>query len=1219
MAEREQDMLYDDPSKIFIGVRFVLAGFDSPKKEQVWSKLLEAGGVDVNEYGPDCTHLIVDRTVYDDPLCVAARQDGKFLVSGLWVEHSFDVGMPVDHLSIMYRPPRDLTGIPGAKTLILCLTGYQRQDRDDIMIMVGLMGANFSKPLVANKVTHLICYKFEGEKYELAKKMKKIKLVNHLWLEDCLRAWEILPEASYDKSGYELEMMETEAKDSEDEQDDIAAIGRERVSFTSPQHSKSPTQFLLKEEISRNISEIHIQTGLSDLGNNKHLGLSASKESKPDLVTTFEGSDKRHLETLGTTVSRNEDVPQSMPQNGNSPTSVSNNARKSPKSCLSNSCVKSYSREKPRKINLIIATEQVESAGCPPANAVSQHCDNLNISSEKEQNEAEVGSANFPTSNMSCLEKGQSGVLHEKRRVDMLYNGSLETSHNPESMLDGGLGVESYSLKKPRKIGLTMALKQIESAGCPPHNIVSQHCDKLNISSEKEQEGTVVSSAKIPTSIMSCLEKGQSGVLPEKRKVELHKSSPTTSHNPESMVDSDLVEDRGEELDRHLSLRNNIQFGKGASLHPLQKCDSSIFTSIIQENQQECDEEALQAGTCAVMGLRKTALSSNLDPVNVHSCDTEHSTGEHNSPRNELQAVKNPSPGNEREDVEKSIRMAELENAVGNTRPGSKPLKIKTLPEKTLGSGLSLCERDARNQEGTTFHNKTVPANDSAPSVSWGRKDRDHQEVLSFAKVEIPPAGSAELSKETEKRKYLDSGKEDVEIAESINNDAETSESKEYDELNVLTGEVSGVPQSLVTSAEELVVNVDGTDVEDCAVRHDADNKNSEAQKTISGKNTRSNKSTSAENDVDVKITKGPKYLMKRSNTTNIAAKRAVISRKVAKKKKSENDKKKNEETENEKGLPVPGEQTVLALDHELNSMDVEKENSPLIEGQSTSYNEHGAGKSSPKCGNKKPLKADVANPRSLQVTKVGAEQRWFILSGHRLLRKEFEKVIKRLKGHVCRDSHQWSYQATHFIVPDPVRRTEKLFAAAASGRWILKSDYLTASNEAGRLLDEEKYEWHKKGLTEDLAIDLEAPRKWRLLRERTGHGAFYGMKIIIYGDCIVPPLDTLKRAVKAGDGTILATSPPYTRFLNSGIDFAVVDETMPHYDKWVQEFLRCEIPCILADYLVAYVCKPGYPCDSYVQYNTHTWVERSLKNLEDRLEEVVVDMVPSDDNSKIE
>lgn len=64
------------------------------------------------------------------------------------------------------------------------------------------------------------------------------------------------------------------------------------------------------------------------------------------------------------------------------------------------------------------------------------------------------------------------------------------------------------------------------------------------------------------------------------------------------------------------------------------------------------------------------------------------------------------------------------------------------------------------------------------------------------------------------------------------------------------------------------------------------------------------------------------------------------------------------------------------------------------------------------------------------------SEPSWFILSGHRLQRKEFQKVIKRMKGRLCRDSHNWSYQATHFIAPDPIRRTEKFFAAAASGRY---------------------------------------------------------------------------------------------------------------------------------------------------------------------------------------
>lgn len=190
--------------------------------------------------------------------------------------------------------------------------------------------------------------------------------------------------------------------------------------------------------------------------------------------------------------------------------------------------------------------------------------------------------------------------------------------------------------------------------------------------------------------------------------------------------------------------------------------------------------------------------------------------------------------------------------------------------------------------------------------------------------------------------------------------------------------------------------------------------------------------------------------------------------------------------------------------------------------------------------------------------------------------------------------------------------------------------------------MDEEPFEWYKKGLTEDGAISLEAPRKWRLLRERTGHGAFHGMQVIIYGDCIAPTLvvwnsfiiiskidhllptlssmliyflgslpkqDTLKRVVKAGDGTILATSPPYTRFLKSGgVDYAVVSPSMPRVDLWVQEFLRHEIPCVVADYLVEYVCKPGYSLDRYVLYDTHAWAEKSFANLLSRSEEIIAD-----------
>ncbi|TQD84149.1 hypothetical protein C1H46_030239 [Malus baccata] len=231
----------------FAGVRFLLLGFDPFDEHQVRSKLVDCGGVDVAHYSPNSTHFIVDKIVYDDPVCVAARNDGKTLVTALWVHHSFDVGLAVDPASITYRPLRDLNGIPDAKGLIVCLTGYQRQDRDDIMTMVGLMGAKFSKPLVANKVTHLVCYKFEGEMYELAKKIPKMKLVNHHWLEDCLRDWQLLPEDTYNTSGYELEMMEAEARDSEEEAENTfvkqAGVRTLRSMYKSPHNIKagSPT------------------------------------------------------------------------------------------------------------------------------------------------------------------------------------------------------------------------------------------------------------------------------------------------------------------------------------------------------------------------------------------------------------------------------------------------------------------------------------------------------------------------------------------------------------------------------------------------------------------------------------------------------------------------------------------------------------------------------------------------------------------------------------------------------------------------------------------------------------------------------------------------------------------------------------------------------------------------------------------------------------------
>jgi topoisomerase (DNA) II binding protein 1 len=96
-----------------------------------------------------------------------------------------------------------------------------------------------------------------------------------------------------------------------------------------------------------------------------------------------------------------------------------------------------------------------------------------------------------------------------------------------------------------------------------------------------------------------------------------------------------------------------------------------------------------------------------------------------------------------------------------------------------------------------------------------------------------------------------------------------------------------------------------------------------------------------------------------------------------------------------------------------------------------------------------------------------------------------------------------------------------------------------------------------------------------------------------------------VKRAVQAGDGTILATSPPYTRFLDSGVDFAVVSPSIPSADALVQKFIQHGIPCVTADYLVEYVCKPGHPLDSHVLFQTNDLANKSLEKLMKKQQEV--------------
>ncbi|CAI0425066.1 unnamed protein product, partial [Linum tenue] len=238
----------------FLGIRFLISGVDP--SDQVRSELLSRGGVEAQDF----THLIVDNnTIYDDPACVSARNNGKTVVTKLWVDHSSHFGLVVDSTkvgalfsAICFCYASKLNLWPGLDVTMaaLAICVYLLFSA---VTMVRLMGSQFSKILVSHETTHLICYKNKGPKYDVARRYQ-IKIVNPRWLEDCLRTWKLLPEDEYSKSGHEMELMEAEVRDSEDDVSDGTSLKLRTSCIVnqSPQirRNASPKTSNLSESIS---------------------------------------------------------------------------------------------------------------------------------------------------------------------------------------------------------------------------------------------------------------------------------------------------------------------------------------------------------------------------------------------------------------------------------------------------------------------------------------------------------------------------------------------------------------------------------------------------------------------------------------------------------------------------------------------------------------------------------------------------------------------------------------------------------------------------------------------------------------------------------------------------------------------------------------------------------------------------------------------------------
>jgi topoisomerase (DNA) II binding protein 1 len=138
-----------------------------------------------------------------------------------------------------------------------------------------------------------------------------------------------------------------------------------------------------------------------------------------------------------------------------------------------------------------------------------------------------------------------------------------------------------------------------------------------------------------------------------------------------------------------------------------------------------------------------------------------------------------------------------------------------------------------------------------------------------------------------------------------------------------------------------------------------------------------------------------------------------------------------------------------------------------------------------------------------------------FLLSGLNAEQKASYVATLESLGATVYTADHWTSECTHLIIIKP-NRSEKCLAACAAGRWVLKPDYVAACSKAGKLLDEDRFEWGKPASGNGRVNSKDKScTYWRA----RGGSAFKGWKVCLIVD--MKRKDGFTRLLQAGGAEV--------------------------------------------------------------------------------------------------